>query len=89
VTVSGDSQEFVRQADDDGEIRRFWFCARCGATVFYDYGPEPDIIVIPVGAFTNPNFPAPSRTVYEDRAHPWVMIGLPSPANTNGESLPP
>jgi hypothetical protein len=33
------------------------------------------MIAIPVGAFADPSFPAPSRSIYESRRHPWV--GLP------------
>jgi hypothetical protein len=32
-------------------------------------------VVIPVGAFAEPGFPAPSVSVYEERMHAWV--GLP------------
>ncbi len=32
-------------------------------------------MTVPVGAFADPNFPAPRVSVWEDRMHPWV--GLP------------
>jgi hypothetical protein len=31
-------------------------------------------IAIPVGAFADPDFPAPSFSVYEDRMHGWVQM---------------
>ena len=77
VTVSGESREFVRLADEDAEPRRFRFCPDCGSTVFYDYGEDCEVVVIPVGAFADPLSPAPQRTVFEDRRHPWVKISLP------------
>ena len=46
---------------------------RCGATVYY--WTDPEHIAVPVGAFADPNFPAPRVSVWEDRMHPWV--GLP------------
>jgi hypothetical protein len=74
VTVSGDWQEYVRLSDEDGEPRRFRFCGRCGATVFYDYGPDSDVVAIPVGGFADPGFLAPQRSIYESRRHPWATI---------------
>ena len=78
VTVSGNWHEYVRHADDDGERRRFRFCGDCGATVFYDYGPDPDAIVIPVGNFADPAFAPPRRSIYESRQHRWVTIAGPA-----------
>jgi hypothetical protein len=36
----------------------------------------PGFVAIPVGAFAEPRFPAPSVSVYEERMHSWV--GLPA-----------
>ena len=33
-----------------------------------------DSIVIPVGAFADSCFPAPTFSVYEDRMHSWVTM---------------
>jgi hypothetical protein len=33
-----------------------------------------DCIAIPVGAFADPSFQAPSFSVYEDRMHSWVTM---------------
>jgi hypothetical protein len=33
-----------------------------------------DNIVIPVGAFADPSFPAPTFSVYEERMHSWVTM---------------
>ena len=52
----------------------FFFCPRCGATVYFWAGPEH--IAVLVGAFADPNFPAPRVSVWEDCMHPWV--GLPN-----------
>jgi hypothetical protein len=77
VTVTGESREYQRAAEDDGELRRFRFCPNCGATVVYDFGPGSDSVVIPVGAFADPQFPAPVRSIYESRQHAWVEITAP------------
>lgn len=74
VAISGQGTEFVR-VGDEGSPATFTFCPQCGATVFYVMAGHEETIAIPVGAFADPSFPAPSFSVYEDRMHGWV--GLP------------
>jgi hypothetical protein len=57
---------------DEGEERSFFFCPRCGATVYY--WTDPEQIAVPVAAFADRNFPAPRVSVWEDRMHPWVRL---------------
>jgi hypothetical protein len=73
VRVSGDWREYVR-ISDEGESRTFSFCPECGATVFYALGSAPDVVAVPVGAFADPGFPPPVRSVWEDRKHAWVTL---------------
>lgn len=73
VTVEGEHQEYLR-ISDDGDERRFHFCPRCGATVFFVFPAHPEMVAIPAGAFADPSFPPPVREIYEDRRHPWVRI---------------
>jgi len=73
VTVSGTSKEFVRVGDEGSRIA-FHFCPDCGATVYYLPAGLEAFIAIPVGAFADPSFPAPSVSVYEDRMHAWVQV---------------
>lgn len=72
VTTSGPSSTYVR-VGDEGPGARFHFCARCGATVYYEPLALPDFVSIPVGAFADPGFPPPSVSVYEERMHAWVV----------------
>ncbi len=72
VRLMGEASEYVRRADEDGEARTFRFCPACGATVSYTFGGLTDVVVIPVGAFADPGFPAPTRWIYDERRHPWV-----------------
>ena len=76
VQVSGDSSTYVRVGDEGSKIT-FHFCPKCGATVHYAIGAHEEFVAVPVGAFAEPGFPAPSFSVYEERMHPWV--GLLSP----------
>ena len=74
VQVTGQSSEYVR-ISDAGNRLTFRFCPRCGATVHYQVEGQEDRIAVPVGAFADPDFPAPAFSVYERRMHSWV--GLP------------
>jgi len=73
VRIDGHFKEYVR-ISDDGDERNFGFCPECGATVFYGYPDAPDVIAVPVGAFADPSFPPPVRSIYENRQHPWVQL---------------
>jgi hypothetical protein len=73
VEIRGTSATFVRVGDSGGRIR-FHFCPDCGGTVHYAMESRPDVVGIPVGAFADPDFPAPVRSVYEDRMHAWVVV---------------
>ena len=76
VQVSGESSTYVRVGDEGSRIT-FHFCPKCGATVHYAIGAHEEFVAVPVGAFAEPGFPAPSFSVYEERMHSWV--GLLSP----------
>lgn len=71
--ITGRSHEFVR-ISDAGERREFNFCPECGATVFYRDPSTPETIAIAVGAFADPDFPAPWVSVWEHRKHEWVTL---------------
>ena len=69
--VEGEATEYVR-VGDEGTRARFRFCPRCGSTVYYTEDGHTDPVAVPVGAFADPTFPAPSTTVYAKRKHSWV-----------------
>lgn len=73
IRVEGRAKDYVR-ISDDGESRTFHFCPDCGATVYYEWEDEPDMVGIPVGVFADPSFPAPARSIYESRRHQWVAV---------------
>ena len=73
VAIAGASNSFVRVGDGGGRAA-FHFCATCGATVYYICEGREDSVVIPVGAFADPAFPAPTFSVYEERMHSWVEM---------------
>lgn len=73
VRIEGASTEFVRTGDA-GTKATFHFCPQCGATLFFTTAGREDSIAIPVGAFADPSFPAPSLSVYEERMHSWLCM---------------
>jgi hypothetical protein len=74
VTTEGDSRQYVRVSDNGESRASFHFCPDCGATVFYTVEAMPGNVAVPVGAFADPSFPAPVRSVWEERRHSWVQL---------------
>lgn len=74
VAIEGQSKSWTRTADSGNTIT-YHFCPECGSTVHYSIaGKFEGMIAIPVGAFADPDFPAPRFSVWEKRKHPWVEI---------------
>jgi hypothetical protein len=73
VQIRGRSTAYVRVGNSGGKIT-FHFCPDCGSTVHYAIAGQEDTVAIPVGAFADPAFPAPVRSVYEKRKHGWVTL---------------
>jgi len=73
VEVTGEGTDFVRVGDEGGRFR-FTFCPQCGATLYYVEEGNEERLAIPVGAFADSSFPAPSFSVYEERMHAWVAV---------------
>ena len=73
VSIKGQSTQYVRVADSGNKIA-FNFCPACGAIVHYTLEGLEELIAVPVGAFADPQFPAPAFSVYEQRKHPWVAL---------------
>jgi hypothetical protein len=73
VTTEGVSRQYLR-VSDDGEKRVSHFCPDCGTTVFFTDDTTPGVVAVAVGAFADPSFPAPARSVWEERRHSWVRL---------------
>ena len=72
--VSGAATEYVHVGDQGGRFR-FRFCPVCGTSVFHtEEGHAPSPVLVAVGAFADPSFPAPEDSVYDCRRHPWVQL---------------
>jgi hypothetical protein len=72
--VTGTATQYLRKGDQ-GATFRFNFCPTCGTTVFHtEEGFEASRVSVAIGAFADPNFPAPRVSVYDCRRHPWVQL---------------
>jgi hypothetical protein len=71
VATRGHSHRFSRPSDSGHDIT-FHFCPECGATVFWYPHRKPGTIAIAVGAFADPDFPAPSQAVFDQHRHTWI-----------------
>ena len=71
VAISGTSRVFVRPSDSGYRVK-FYFCPECGSTVFWELERKPDVLAIAVGAFADPDFPAPAKAVYPAQRHRWL-----------------
>lgn len=71
--VSGNATEYVR-AGDQGARFKFHFCPICGSTVFHVEESDTKTVMVAVGAFADPTFPAPQDSVYGCRKHAWVQL---------------
>jgi len=88
VTIAGESKTWTfpepekppvdfRSCDSGGAT--YHFCPHCGSTVFADLAIAPDFVVVQVGTFTDPNFPAPIVSGFEAYGTPWVMSAAELP----------
>ena len=73
VTVTGAFNEYS-QAGGSGAVATFRFCPTCGATIAFSSEGVPGMTAVAVGAFADPEFPAPKVSVYEGRQHDWVAV---------------
>jgi len=71
VELSGAHASFTRTSDEGFWVRHH-FCPNCGIRLCYAIERRPGMISIPAGAFADPDFPAPTIEVYEERRCPWL-----------------
>jgi hypothetical protein len=71
ISISGVFSDYSRPSDSGYAVMHH-FCPGCGSTVFWEPTRKPDVIAVAVGAFADPAFPAPTKSVYREHQHPWV-----------------
>ncbi len=73
VAISGPSTTYVRTGDSGKKLDAH-FCPTCGTTVYWLPEFLPGVIGVALGAFADPDFPAPTLSVFERSRHPWVGL---------------
>jgi hypothetical protein len=73
VNIVGSYKTYTRISDEeDRKPHDFHFCPDCGSQVFYTEPDEPDLVVVSVGSFADPEFPPPTESGYSSRRHRWL-----------------
>lgn len=83
LTISGEAREYVRTADSGNTFHTF-FCPKCGTSLYFFSARDPNRVGVAVGAFADPNFPPPHRSVFDDTKHAWVVLSADIPGFTRG-----
>lgn len=71
LAVEGESKQFSRATERGGSLT-FHFCPKCGSSVFWNLSSDSDVVAVAVGAFADPGFAKPSRSVFGVTRHHWV-----------------
>jgi hypothetical protein len=71
LATEGESRTYTRRADS-GAALTFSFCPTCGSNVFWENERVVDTVSVAVGAFADPTFPRPVRTVWTVSKHGWL-----------------
>jgi hypothetical protein len=73
AAIEGETRSFTRKADSGRDFTSR-FCLVCGSNILFETPMRPTQIGIAAGAFADPDFPPPVRSVWEESRHPWVML---------------
>jgi hypothetical protein len=73
IRASGRSRVYQRDGQE-GRKLQIHFCPNCGTSLYWGLDLRPDWIGVAVGAFTDSDFPAPTRSVWEESRHGWVAF---------------
>jgi hypothetical protein len=78
VRISGDDRIF-RRTGEQGMDLAYHFCPNCGSNIFWEASMMEDAFGIAVGCFADPEFPAPTFSLYGKRQHSWLTVpkGVP------------
>jgi hypothetical protein len=88
VTLAGPAKTYVRPCPEGRRMRNH-FCPDCGTSLYWESALLPGAYGIAVGAFNDPGFPKPARSVWEDSRLRWLAFGADIPGNKQGRQSPP
>jgi hypothetical protein len=75
--IAGESRSYSRPTEAGHQFTTH-FCPICGSSVYWVSGKNPGLVGVAVGAFADPSFPGPVRSVWERSRHPWAAVGVAS-----------
>ena len=78
ITFTGKATTWNRTAES-GSVVTFHFCPTCGSTVYWESESFPGYVIVAIGSFADPHFPAPTVAVWEESRHPWVSLPPDTP----------
>jgi len=73
ITFNGTATAWKRTSES-GNTLTCNFCPTCGSTIYFENEAFPEIVAVAIGNFADPNFPAPTISVWEETRHPWVSL---------------
>ena len=73
VELSGAAERYVRDAQEGYKVA-LYFCPKCGSTVYWEGDRGPGWLGIAAGAFFDPDFPAPTISVWERSRPGWISL---------------
>lgn len=73
LTVSGETKDYSCVADS-GSIMHRRFCPSCGTPMFSEAEPRPNIVIVRVGTFDNPELGKPGAAIWTGEAPSWACI---------------
>ena len=73
VGLSGSVTRYVREGQEGRKVT-YYFCPKCGSSVYWELDRRPGQIGISGGSFFDTNFPAPTRSVWEQSKPSWITI---------------
>jgi hypothetical protein len=71
VTIEGERRDWSRRGTSGGLLTNY-FCPTCGTNVYWTTEYHADGVGVAVGAFADPSFPGPVRSVWEAHRYEWV-----------------
>jgi hypothetical protein len=83
IRIFGQSSVYERDAAEGRKFRTH-FCPVCGSSLYWDTDRHLTLVGVAVGGFGEPEFPAPSRSVWEQTMHQWVEVPTASEHYSQG-----
>jgi hypothetical protein len=71
VRCEGPSKIYNLRGDSGREVH-LHFCPECGTSVYWHADRAPGLCGVAVGCFADPDFPAPTFSLWEESLHPWL-----------------